>query len=342
MKTGEDILDLIGNTPLLRLRNIEKQTGIEAELWAKLEFYNPSGSLKDRIYREMISKAVERGDLRPGMEILEVSTGNAGIACAFVGNHLGYKVTIVMPEGMSEERKQLIKAFGGQLVFTPGAESDVDISLKKAEEMMKQNPGKYWFPNQFTNPDNIQAHIKTTGPEIWEQTRGEVDCFVMSQGSGGTVSGVGKFLKERKPSVKVYTVEPAEAPIISEGRWGSHKIEGIGDGFIPRNLDLAVCDGVVTTTSDEAIQTARQLARLEGIFGGISSGCNVAAAVKVAKKHRNIKKIVTLICDSGNRYLSTELYGPGKKTEIPEREHPLDEYTLSMRQKHALRLEVIR
>ncbi|MCX8201062.1 MAG: PLP-dependent cysteine synthase family protein, partial [Candidatus Caldarchaeum sp.] len=181
MKTGEDILEIIGNTPLLRLRNIEKQAGIEAELWAKLEFYNPSGSLKDRIYREMITKAIERGDLKPGMEILEVSTGNAGIACAFVGSHLGYKVTIVMPEGMSEERKQLIKAFGGQLVFTPGAESDVDISLRKAEEMMKKNPGRYWFPNQFTNPDNVQAHIKTTGPEIWEQTKGAVDCFVMSQ-----------------------------------------------------------------------------------------------------------------------------------------------------------------
>ncbi|MCX8201848.1 MAG: pyridoxal-phosphate dependent enzyme, partial [Candidatus Caldarchaeum sp.] len=163
-----------------------------------------------------------------------------------------------------------------------------------------------------------------------------------SQGSGGTVSGVGKYLKQKKPGVKIYTVEPSEAPIISEGKWGSHKIEGIGDGFIPQNLDLSICDGVVTTTSNEAIETARQLARLEGIFGGISSGCNVAAAVKVAKKHRNLRKIVTLICDSGNRYLSTELYGPGKKAEIPEREHPLDEYTLKMREKHAARLEIIR
>ncbi|MEM4458511.1 MAG: cysteine synthase A [Candidatus Caldarchaeum sp.] len=342
MRTGEDILDLIGNTPLLRLRNIEKQHGVEAEIWAKLEFYNPSGSLKDRIYREMITRAIERGDLRPGMEILEVSTGNAGIACTFVGTHLGYRVTIVMPEGMSEERKQLIKAFGGNLVFTPGAESDVDLSLRKAEEMMRQNPGKYWFPNQFTNPDNIQAHIKTTGPEIWEQTKGKVDAFVMSQGSGGTVSGVGKFLKEKNPSVKIYTVEPSEAPIISEGKWGSHKIEGIGDGFIPRNLDLGICDGVVTTTSDESIAMARQLARLEGIFGGISSGCNVAAAVKVAKKHPSLRKIVTLICDSGNRYLSTELYGEGKKTTVPEREHPLDEYTKTIREKHLPRLEIIR
>jgi len=338
----EDILETIGNTPLLKLGKIPSQAGVEAEIYVKLEFYNPSGSLKDRIYREMITKAIERGDLRPGMEILEVSTGNAGIACSFVGTHLGYPVTIVMPEGMSEERKQLIRAFGGQLVFTPGGESDVDLSLKKAESMMTSNPGKYWFPNQFTNPDNILAHIKTTGPEIWEQTKGGVDCFVMSQGSGGTVTGVGRYLKQRSERIKVYTVEPSEAPVISEGRWGSHKIEGIGDGFIPRNLDLSTLDGVVTVSSDESIEMTRKLARLEGIFCGISSGCNVAAALKVAKKHPHLRKIVTLICDSGNRYLSTEVFGPPKKLTIPEREHPLDEHTKTVREKYAARLEIIR
>ncbi|MEM4288288.1 MAG: cysteine synthase A [Candidatus Caldarchaeum sp.] len=342
MKVAEDILDIIGSTPLIKLSKIPQQAGVQAEIYAKLEFYNPSGSLKDRIYREMITKAIERGDLRTNMEILEVSTGNAGIACSFVGTHLGYKVTIVMPEGMSEERKQLIKAFGGELVFTPGGESDVDLSLKKAESMMASNPGKYWFPNQFTNPDNIQAHIKTTGPEIWEQTDGKVECFVMSQGSGGTVSGVGRFLKNKKPSVKVYTAEPSEASVIADGRWGSHKIEGIGDGFIPRNLDLSVIDGVVTVSSDEAIEMTRKLARFEGLFCGISSGCNIVAAIKVARKHPELRKIVTMINDSGNRYLSTEVFGPGRKAAIPEREHPLDEYTAEMRSKYLGKLEIIR
>ncbi|MEM1943545.1 MAG: PLP-dependent cysteine synthase family protein [Candidatus Caldarchaeum sp.] len=342
MKIHDDVLDLIGGTPLLKLSRIPREEGVEAEVYAKLEFYNPTGSLKDRIYREMITKAVERGDLRPGMEILEVSTGNAGIACSFVGTHLGYRVTIVMPEGMSEERKQLIKAFGGELVFTPGAESDVDLSLKKAESMMASSPGKYWFPNQFTNPDNVQAHVKTTGPEIWDQSGGKVDCFVMSQGSGGTVSGVGRFLKSKNPSIKVYTAEPSEAPIISDGVWGSHKIEGIGDGFIPRNLDLGVLDGVVTVSSAESIEMTKKLARLEGVFCGISSGCNVAAAIKVAKRHPRLRRIITLVCDSGNRYLSTEAFGPGKKAAIPEREHVLDEYTVEQRQKHLSRLEIVR
>jgi cysteine synthase A len=343
MKVAEDILDTIGNTPLLKLSKISREAGISAEIYAKLEFYNPSGSLKDRIYREMIQAAINRGELRPGMEILEVSTGNAGIACSFVGTHLGYKVTIVMPEGMSEERKQLIRAFGGELVFTPGAETDVDLSLEKAHSMLNANPGKYWMPNQFTNPDNVQAHFKTTGPEIWEQTKGEVDCFVMSQGSGGTVTGVGRYLRTKSGKIRLYTVEPSEAPIIAEGRWGTHRIEGIGDGFIPRNLDISILDGVVTVSSDEAIEMTRKLARLEGVFAGISSGCNVAAAIKVARKHPELRKIVTLICDSGNRYLSTEAYGAGKKAvKIPEREHPLDEYTRKQRELYASRLEVLR
>ncbi|GBC69958.1 Cysteine synthase [archaeon HR01] len=342
MKVADDILECVGNTPIVKLSRITEAEGVDVEILAKLEFYNPSGSLKDRIYREMISKAIERGELRDGMEILEVSTGNAGIACSFVGTHLGYRVTIVMPEGMSEERKQLIKAFGGSLIFTPGGESDVDLSLKKAESMIRSNPGRYWFPNQFTNPDNIQAHIKTTGPELWEQTGGRLDCFVMSQGSGGTVSGAGRFLKDKSSSIKVYTVEPSEAAVISDGRWGSHRIEGIGDGFIPRNLDLSVLDGVVTVSSDEAVEMTRRLARLEGVFCGISSGCNVAAALKIARKKPEIRRIVTVICDSGNRYLSTKVFGPGKKSPIPEREHPLDEYTRSVRERYLAKLEIIR
>jgi cysteine synthase A len=276
------------------------------------------------------------------MQILEVSTGNAGIACSLVGTHLGYRVTIVMPEGMSEERKQLIRVFGGELVLTPGAESDVDLSLKKAESMIAENPAKYWMPNQFTNPDNIQAHYKTTGPEIWEQTEGGLDCFVMSQGSGGTMTGVGKYLRTKSSSIRLYTVEPSEAPVISKGRWGTHKIEGIGDGFIPRNLDISLLDGVVTVSSFEAIEMTRRLAMLEGIFAGISSGCNVAAAIKLAKKYPRLRKIVTLICDSGNRYLSTEAYGAVKRSvEIPAREHPLDEYTKKQRELYAARLDVI-
>ncbi|MEM3096938.1 MAG: PLP-dependent cysteine synthase family protein [Nitrososphaerota archaeon] len=341
MKKAGDILELVGGTPIMKLERVPAQAGVIAEIYVKLEFFNPSGSLKDRIYKEMITRAVARGDLRPGMEILEVSTGNAGIACSFVGTHLGYKVTIVMPEGMSEERKQLIRAFGGDLIFTPGGESDVDLSLAKAQRMMELNPGRYWFPNQFTNPDNIEAHFKTTGPEIWEQTDGKLNCFVMSQGSGGTMTGVGRFLRTKSENIKLYTVEPAEAPIISEGRWGTHRIEGIGDGFIPRNLDLSHLNGVVTVSSGEAIEMTRKLARMEGIFCGISSGCNVAATIKIAKKHPELRRIVTLICDSGNRYLSTEVFGTSKKIPIPEREHPLDPYTREQREKYCSKLEVI-
>jgi len=334
------VLDTIGNTPLLDLRRISEAEGVDATILGKLEYFNPSGSLKDRIYKEMIGKAVERGDLKPGMEILEASTGNAGIACAFVGRATGFKVTVVLPEGMSDERKKMIGAFGGQLVLTPGGESDVDLCLKKVHEMMRGNQ-RYWFPNQFENPDNPGSHYKTTGPEIFRQTSGRVDAFVAAQGSGGTLTGVGRYLRRRKKGTVLFAAEPAEAPTISESRWGSHRIEGIGDGFVPKNLDLSLLDGVATVSSEEAVGMAKGLLEEEGVFCGISSGCNVAAAVKVAKAHPELKTIVTMINDSGNRYFSTELFGVKKALRIPKRDHPLDPYSVAQLKKYRSGLEVV-
>jgi cysteine synthase A len=338
---GNSILDIIGNTPTIRLSRIPVAEKIKAEVFGKLEFFNPTESLKDRIYKEMILGATKRGDLKPGMEILEASTGNAGIACTFIGTRLGYKVTVVMPEGMSDERKKMIKAFGGELILTPGAESDVDLCLDKIEELLKRNKGKYWVPAQFSNPDNPMAHYKSTGPELWSQLGGRLDAFVASQGTGGVLTGVGRYLREMNPKVKLYAVEPAEAPILSHSRWGTHRIEGIGDGFIPRNLDLSLLDGVVTTTSDESIEMTKRLSKEEGIFCGISSGCNVAAAVKLSKKHTELGRIATIINDSGGRYLSTEVFGAKKETSIPRTSKELDPYTLEQLAKFQKGLDII-
>jgi len=338
---ADDMFQTIGKTPLVNLGRIPKSEGVEARIPVKLEHMNPTGSLKDRIYYEMITKAIQRGDLRPGMEILEASTGNAGISCAFVGTNLGHKVTVVMPSGMSQERQKMIRAYGADVITTPGAESDVDLCLKKIVELKRANPGKYWEPGQFGNPDNVAAHYKTTGPEIWEQTEGRVDCFLASQGTGGTLTGVGRFLKEKNRDVALYAVEPAEAPILSHGRWGTHKIEGIGDGFVPRNLDLSHLKGVITTSSDESIVMAERLSREEGIFCGISSGCNVIAAIKAARRHPEFRTIVTMVNDTGQRYFSTELCGERKHVEVPEREHPLDEYTIEQLNKHQSGWEII-
>jgi cysteine synthase len=336
------ILDVIGNTPIIKLSKIPASERITSEIYAKLEFFNPTESLKDRVYKEMILGAINRKELKPGMEILEASTGNAGIACSFVGALLGYKVTIVMPEGMSEERKKLIKAFGGELVLTPGSESDVDLCLKKIEELMGSSRGRYWFPAQFSNPDNVLAHYKTTGAEIWSQLGGRVDCFIASQGTGGTLTGVGRYLRERNPQVKLYAVEPSEAPILSRRKWGTHKIEGIGDGFVPKNLHLDMLDGVITVSSDEAIEMARRLVREEGIFCGISSGCNVAAAIKLLKKHPEMRRLATMINDSGSRYLSTELFGVKKKAVTATRgKHELDQYSLEQLEKYQTRFETV-
>jgi cysteine synthase A len=337
----KSILDVIGNTPTIRLSRIPDAEKLDAEIFTKLEFFNPTESLKDRIYKEMILGAIDRGDLKPGMEILEGSTGNAGIACTFIGTRMGYKVTIVMPEGMSDERKKMIKAFGGELILTPGGESDVDFCLTKIEELMTKNRGKYWFPAQFDNPDNPRAHYKSTGPELWNQMGGKIDAFLASQGTGGVLSGIGRYLREKNREVKLYAVEPSEAPILSHSKWGTHKIEGIGDGFVPKNLDLSLLTGVVTTTSDEAIDMTRRLTKEEGIFCGISSGCNVAAAVKLARKHPELGRIATVINDSGGRYLSTEVFGMKKKQTVTRTSKKLDPYTVEQLRKYQKGFDIV-
>lgn len=338
MRIAQSFLELIGNTPLLVLNPEEKEG---PRIVAKIEYFSPSGSLKDRIYREMIERAEERGELRPGMRILECSTGNAGIACSFVGALKGHPVTIVMPAGMSEERKKLIRAYGADIIETPGGESDVDLALERVAQMKAEHPGLYWEPAQFDNPDNVAAHLKTTGPEIWEATEGEVEIFVASQGTGGTLTGVGRALRAKNPRVRLYAVEPAECPILSERRWGPHKIEGIGDGFVPRNLDLSLLTGIVTTTSEEAITAARELAR-RGVFCGISSGCNFAAARKLALRYPGARLIVTMVNDTGQRYFSTALCGMEKEVEVPEREHPIDRYTEEQLDRYQAGWEIIR
>jgi len=325
MPFARNMLEAIGNTPMVQLNKIT--AGIKPKILVKLEYFSPTGSLKDRIYFEMITRAEERGDLKPGMTILECSTGNAGIACSFVGALKGYKVIIVMPKGMSEERKKIIRSYGASIVETPGGESDVDLSIQKLREIKSADLARYWEPAQFENPDNIAAHYKTTGPEIWRQADGKVDVFLASQGTGGNLTGIGKYLREHNPNVKLFAVEPAECPLLSKRQWGGHAIEGIGDGFVPRNLDVSQLTGIITTTSREAIEMAKRLSLEEGIFCGISSGCNVAAALKVAQHYPDIETIVTLINDTGQRYFTTALCGEEKHVEVPEREHPMDEYT---------------
>lgn len=338
-KRVKSILETIGHTPLVRLNRVTD--GLRPEILVKLEYFSPSGSLKDRIYLNMIEKAERRGDLKKGMTILECSTGNAGIACSFIAAVKGYACVIVMPEGMSEERKKMNVSYGTEMIYTPGGESDVDLALEKLEEIRRRDPKKYWVPSQFDNPDNIEAHYNTTGPEIWEQTNGKLEAYVSTQGTGGQLTGIGKFLRKKNPAIKLYAGEPAECPLLSRREWGEHKIEGIGDGFVPRDLDLSLLDGVVTITSAEAIGMARRLARAEGIFCGISSGANVVAAIKVANHHPEMRQIVTMICDSGQRYFSTELCGVSKHVESPEREHPMDEYTRKQLDKYQSGWEII-
>lgn len=336
-----NIFESIGRTPLIQLNRIPKEEGIDAQILVKLEWFSPSGSLKDRIYYNMFTKAEETGVLKPGMTVLECSTGNAGIACSFVSAVKGYPCIIVMPEGMSEERKKMDIAYGAEMVYTPGGESDVDLALEKLEEIRNKNPDKYFVPAQFENPDNIDAHYETTGPEIWEQSGGKLDAFIATQGTGGTLTGAGKFIREHKKEVKLYAIEPAECPLLSKREWGPHGIEGIGDGFVPKNLHLEFLDGIITTTTEEAIEMAKRLAKEEGIFCGMSSGSNVAAAIKLARKHPELKMIVTMINDTGQRYFSTELCDAPKHVEIPERDHPMDEYTKEQLDKYQLVWEII-
>jgi cysteine synthase A len=333
-RIADSILETPGLTPLVRLRRVTDAAGVE--ILVKLEYFGPSGSVKDRILPAIIAGAEERGDLRPGMTIIEATTGNTGIATAMTGAARGYPVIIVMPEGMSEERKKAIEAYGAELVLTPGGESDVDLVLEKVRELKSHYPGLYYEVSQFSNADNIAAHRRTTGPEIWEQTGGRLDAFVDAQGTGGTLTGVASFLKERRSDVLAFAVEPEECPILAGGGWGPHRIEGIGDGFIPDNLHLELLDGVIEVTSDEAVWMARRLAREEGIFCGISSGCNVVGALKLARERPELRRIVTMINDNGLRYLSTELCGVAKELDVPEREHPTSDADRRKLERHPL------
>ena len=320
-RVAEGVLETAGLTPAVRLNRVAPE-GVE--IVVKLEYLGPSGSVKDRILPTIVGRAIERGELRPGMTIIEGTTGNTGIATSMVGAALGYPVVIVMPEGMSEERRKTIAAYGARLVLTSGAESDVDLVLDRVRELIAAEPGRYYLVGQFSNPDNVEAHYNSTGPELWEQLGGWVDAFVASQGTGGTVTGVGRYLKGQDGGIRVYAVEPAECPILSGGPWGAHRIEGIGDGFVPEVLDLDVLDGVIQVGSDEAISIARRLAREEGIFCGISSGCNVAACLKLAAHDARYRRIATVINDNGLRYLSTELCGEAAELQVPDRSHEPD------------------
>jgi cysteine synthase A len=323
---------------MVRLRRVTSD--VDAAIFVKLEYFGPSGSIKDRILPFIVSSAEKRGDLRPGMTIIEATTGNTGIATAMTAAARGYPAVIVMPEGMSDERKKTILAYGARLELTPGGESDVDLVLDRVREIKLSDPARYWEVSQFSNADNIEAHYRTTGPEIGEQMDGDIDAFLDAQGTGGTLTGVARYLRERVPDIRVFAAEPSECPILAGGGWGPHRIEGIGDGFIPDNLQIELLDGVVEVSSDEAIEMARRLARQEGIFAGISSGCNVAGALKLVRARPELKRVVTMVSDNGLRYLSTELCGGQKTLDVPERQHPANE---ADRQKlRAHELEVIR
>jgi cysteine synthase A len=329
----------VGRTPLVTLNRVTR--GLAPAILLKLEWYGPTGSLKDRIYLHMFERAEARGDLKPGIRVLECSTGNAGIACAFVAALKGYRCTIVMPEGMSDERKKIMRAYGADLVFTPGGESDVDLALARLQEIRSGDPTGYWVPGQFDNADNVEAHQRTTGPEIWEQAGGLIAAFVASQGSGGTLTGVGRYLRDRDPRVQLYAVEPDECALLTRRTWGPHGIEGIGDGFIPENLDVALLSGVITIPTQEALGIARRLASEEGIFCGISTGCNVAAALKLARRHPELPSIVTMANDTGQRYFTTALCGEDKHVDVPERAHPMDERTRRELDRYQARWEIL-
>ena len=298
---------LIGHTPLLELVRMEKAEGLEARILAKLEYFNPAGSVKDRVAKAMIDDAEEKGLLKPGSVIIEPTSGNTGIGLAAVAAARGYRIIIVMPETMSVERRQLMKAYGAELVLTEGARG-MKGAIAKAGELAKEIPGGF-IPGQFVNPANPAAHRASTGPEIWEDTEGKVDVFVAGVGTGGTVTGVGAYLKERNPAVKVVAVEPAASPVLSKGTAGSHKIQGIGAGFVPEVLDTGVYDEVIAVENEDAFAAGKLVGRKEGVLVGISSGAAVWAAIQLAKRPENRgKTIVALLPDTGDRYLSTPLF----------------------------------
>ena len=298
---------LIGNTPLLEFSHIEKEQKLNAKIFAKLEYFNPAGSVKDRIAKAMIDDAEAKGALVPGSVIVEPTSGNTGIALAAVGTARGYKVIIVMPETMSVERRAMIKAYGAEIVLSDGA-LGMKGAIQKAEEIASETPNSF-IPGQFDNPVNPKVHFETTGPEIYDDTDGKVDIFVAGVGTGGTVTGVGKYLKGKNPSVKVVAVEPASSPVLSTGTPGKHKIQGIGAGFVPNVLDTDVYDEIITVTDEDAFATGKLIGHQEGVLVGISSGAAAWAAIQLAKRPENAgKNIVVILPDTGDRYLSTPLF----------------------------------
>ena len=307
MRVYRKITDLIGGTPLLELTNYEKANELNAKIYAKLEYFNPAGSVKDRIAKAMLDDAEEKGLLKPGAVIIEPTSGNTGIGLASVAASRGYKVILTMPETMSVERRNLLKAYGAELVLTEGAKG-MPGAIAKAKELAEQTPNSY-IPSQFTNPANPAVHLKTTGPEIWADTDGKVDIFVTGVGTGGTLSGVGAYLKSQNPNVKVVAVEPATSPVLSGGKAGPHKIQGIGAGFVPDTLNTDIYDEILPVQNEDAFATGRALARSEGVLVGISSGAAVFAAAQLAKRPENAgKDIVALLPDTGERYLSTPMF----------------------------------
>ena len=298
---------LIGKTPLLELTHIEKNDALSARVLAKLEYFNPAGSVKDRIAKAMIDDAEQKGLLKPGSVIIEPTSGNTGIGLASVAAARGYRIIIVMPETMSVERRQLMKAYGAELVLTEGAKG-MKGAIAKADELAREIPDSF-IPGQFVNPANPEAHLTTTGPEIWADTDGKVDIVVAGVGTGGTITGVGAYLKSRNPAVKVVAVEPASSPVLSKGTAGSHKIQGIGAGFVPDVLDTKIYDEIIPVENDDAFATGKRVGREEGVLVGISSGAALFAAIQLAKRPENAgKTIVALLPDTGDRYLSTPLF----------------------------------
>lgn len=307
MKINQKISELIGKTPLLELGNIEKELGLEAKLVVKLEYFNPAGSVKDRIAKGMIDDAEAAGKLKPGSVIIEPTSGNTGIGLASVAAARGYRLIITMPETMSIERRKLMKAYGAELVLTDGAKG-MKGAIAKAEELAKEIENSF-IPSQFTNPANPAVHEKTTGVEIWDDTDGTVDIFVAGVGTGGTISGTGKYLKSKKADVKVVAVEPKDSPVLSEGKAGPHKIQGIGAGFVPDTLNTKIYDEIIPVANEDAFDTGRLIAKKEGVLVGISSGAALWAAIQLAKRPENKgKTIVALLPDTGERYLSTAMF----------------------------------
>lgn len=307
MAIFNSVLDMVGGTPLLEAGNLERELGLKAKILMKLEYLNPAGSVKDRIAKAMILDAKARGKLQEGAVLIEPTSGNTGIGLASMAASLGYRLILTMPETMSVERRNILKAYGAEIVLTDGARG-MTGAIEKAKELAKEIPNSF-IPGQFENPVNPKAHIETTGPEIWKDTQGQVDIFVAGVGTGGTITGVGTYLKEKNPNVKIVAVEPSDSPVLSGGKPGPHKLQGIGAGFVPETLNMEIYDEILTISSEEAFSSARQIAQKEGVLVGISSGAAFAAAEKLAKRPENEEKtIVVLLPDSGDRYYSTPLF----------------------------------